>query len=248
MKRTFWEEKIDRQLTNRIHRYMNAFDRYFEQLRYVTSINPDIDAVTSDLTSSGVTREYFNKIDERCNNLLDFFQEKVTKQDVRDALQGIVTMEGYQDDEDLMLCLLMDFVHCFEGLDHRTSLNSREGLALLNVIAKVYRPDYYMSFEELSEIPQFIINLDSMVSYIGGCIEETDVMKNQSIVSVLLQIVNPEADKEYRILLYKLCEAISEADGVISISEREFLMNVLRLDDDDVTNDIITDSIFNRNE
>ena len=227
---------------------MNAFEKYFEQLRYVTSINPDLEAVTVDLTGSGVTNEYFDNIDERSSNLLDFFQQTVANQTVRDALQGIVTIEGYQDDEDLMLCLLMDIVHCFEGLDHRTSLNSCEGLALLNVLAKVYRPDYYMSFGELSEIPQFIINLDRMVSFIHGCIDETEIMKKQSIISVLLQIVNPEADKDYRILLYKLCEAISEVDGRISISEREFLMNVLRLDDDDVTNDIETDSIFNRPE
>ncbi len=227
---------------------MNAFDKYFEKLRYVTSINPELDGVTVDLTRSGVTREYFNKLDESSNALLDFFQETVAKQEVRDALQGIVTMEGYQENEDLMLCFLMDLVHCFEGLDHSTSLNTCEGLALLNVMAKVYRPDYYMSFEELSAIPQFIINLDAMTIYIDGCIEETEIMKNQSLVSVLLQIVNPEADKEYRILLYRLCEAISEADGVISISEREFLMNVLRLDDNDVSTDIITDSIFNRDE
>ena len=192
---------------------MNAFEKYFEQLRYVTSINPDLEAVTVDLTGSGVTNEYFDNIDERSSNLLDFFQQTVANQTVRDALQGIVTIEGYQDDEDLMLCLLM-----------------------------------YMSFGELSEIPQFIINLDRMVSFIHGCIDETEIMKNQSIISVLLQIVNPEADKDYRILLYKLCEAISEVDGRISISEREFLMNVLRLDDDDVTNDIETDSIFNRPE
>ena len=120
---------------------MNAFEKYFEQLRYVTSINPDLEAVTVDLTGSGVTNEYFDNIDERSSNLLDFFQQTVANQTVRDALQGIVTIEGYQDDEDLMLCLLMDIVHCFEGLDHRTSLNSCEGLALLNVLAKVYRPD-----------------------------------------------------------------------------------------------------------
>lgn len=227
---------------------MNAFNRYFEQLRYVTSIKPDPNDITVDLTKSGVTKKYFHKIDERSNALLDFFQDTVAKQNVREAMQSFVTIEGGQDYEDLMLCLLMDIVHCFDGMNHRTSLNTCEGLALLNVMAKIYRPDYYMSFEELSEIPQFIINLDAMTIYIDGCIDETDIIKNQSIVSVLLQIVNPEADKQYRILLYKLCEAISEADGVISISEREFLRNVLRLDDDDVSNDIMTDSIFNRDE
>jgi len=227
---------------------MNAFDKYFERLRDVISLNPDLAGITVDLSGSGVTKEYFNKLNERSDALLDFFQKTVATEEVREALKGIVSLEGYQENDDLMLCFLMDLVHCYEGLDHPTSLNSCEGLALLNVMAKVYRPDYHMTFAELSVIPQFIINLDAMTSFIVGCIEETDIIKNQSIVSALLQIVNPNADKEYRILLYRLCEAISEVDGVISYSEREYLMNILRLDDDDLTNDIITDSIFNRNE
>ena len=226
---------------------MNAYDRYLAHLRYVTNLKFDPDAVTIDLTRSGVTRDYYSLIDERSDNLLTFFQLRIANQEVRDALQEVVSIEGYQGDEDLMLCLLMDFVHCFEELDHRTNFSACEGLALLNLMVKVYRPDYYMTFEELSEVPQFIINLDGMVSFIEECIEETEIIKDQSLVSFLLQKVNPEAGKEYRILLYKLCEAISEVDGVISVSEREFLMNVLRLDDDDINNDIEIDSIFKRN-
>lgn len=225
---------------------MKAYTDYFDRLNFVVNQNYNLDDVTVDLTRSGVTPEYYAKIDERSDDILDFFQKKIVNQAMREALKEIVTIEGCNDDDDLMLCLLMDIVHCFDGLGHPTSLDTCEGIALLNVMEKVYRPDYYMSFEELSEIPQFIINLDAMVTYIVGCIEVTDVMKSQSIVSALLQKVNPEADKEYRILLYRFCEAISEVDGVISIPEREFLMNILRLDDNDVTTDIHTDSIFTR--
>lgn len=225
---------------------MKAYTDYFDRLNLVINQNYDLDEVTVDLTSSGITREYYAKIDERSDAILDFFQNKIANQEVREALKGIATIDGYRDDDDLMLCLLMDIVHCFDGLDHPTSLGTCEGIALLNVMEKVYRPDYYMSFEELSVVPSFIINLDAMVSYIVTCIEATDIMKSQSIVSALLQKVNPEADKEYRILLYRFCEAISEVDGVISIPEREFLMNILRLDDNDVTTDIHTDSIFTR--
>lgn len=225
---------------------MKAYADYFDRLNLAVNQNYDPDDVPVDLTRSGVTPEYYAKIDERSDDMLDFFQKKIANQAVREALNGMVTIEGYRDDEDLMLCLLMDIVHCFDGLGHPTSLDTCEGIALLNMMEKVYRPDYYMSFEELSEVPGFIINLDAMVTYIVSCIEATDIMKSQSIVSALLQQVDPDADKEYRILLYRFCEAISEVDGVISVLEREFLMNILRLDDNDVTTDIHTDSIFTR--
>lgn len=226
---------------------MKVYTDYFDRLNLVTNQKYDLDKVTVDLTSSsGITREYYAKIDERSDAILDFFQNKIANQEVRDALKGIITIEGYRGDDDLMLCLLMDIVHCFDGLDHPTNLSTCDGIALLNIMTKVYRPDYHMSFEELSVVPSFIINLDAMVIYIFACIEATDIMKSQSIVSALLQKVNPEADKEYRILLYRFCEAVSEVDGIISISECEFLMNILRLDDNDATTDIHTDSIFTR--
>lgn len=225
---------------------MNAYIDYFEKLNMIINQNYDLNDITVDLTSSGITREYYAKIDERSDDILDFFQKNIANQVVRDALKDIANIEGYRNDDDLMLCLLMDIVHCFDGLDHPTRLSTCEGIALLNVMEKVYRPDYYMSFEELSEVPSFIINLDAMVTYIAACIEATDIVKSQSIVSALLQKVNPEADKEYRILLYRFCEAISDVDGIISIPEREFLMNILRLDDNDTTTDIHTDSIFTR--
>lgn len=225
---------------------MKAYADYFETLNQVINHNYSLDDATVDLTNSGITPEYYAKIDERSDDLLDFFQKKIANQAVREALKKIMTIRGYHNDDDLMLCLLMDIVNCFDRLGHPTSLSSCEGIALLNVMAKVYRPDYYMSFEELSEVPSFIINLDAMVTYIVHCIEVADFVKSQSIVSALLQKVNPELDKEYRIILYRFCEAISEVDGVISIPEREFLMNILRLDDNDITTDILTDSIFTR--
>lgn len=227
---------------------MSAFSDYFEHLNVVTSTNYELDDITVDLSNSGVTPEYYAKIDERSDALLDFFQREVARSEVRDTLQGMMTINGFKDDDDLMLCLLMDFVHCFENLNHPTNLNTSEGIALLNVLEKVYRPDYYMPFEELSVVPRFIIDLDGMVSYIEGCIGETPLLKTQSIISALLQVVRPESDKEYRILLYRLCESVSEADGYISNEERDFLMSLLRLDDDDVTNDIETDSIFCRKQ
>lgn len=225
---------------------MKAYADYFERLNFVINQNYDLNDTTVDLTGNGITPEYYAKIDERSDDILNFFQHKIANQTARKALNEIISIEGYSHYEDLMLCLLMDIVHCYDGLNHPTSLNTCEGIALLNIIGKIYRPDYYMSFAELSEIPKFIIDLDAMVTEIIKCIEATYILKSQSIISVVLQKVNPKEDKEYRILLYRFCEAISEVDGVISISESEFLMNILRLDDNDVSTDICTDSIFTK--
>lgn len=225
---------------------MKAYNDYFNRLNIIQSQKYDLDGITVDLTISGISPDYYAKIDERSNDILAFFQKEIANQKVRKALKELVAIEGYCNDDDLMLCLLMDIVHCFDSMNHPTSLSTSEGIALLNVLEKVYYPDYYMSFDELSEVPSFIINLDAMVAYIANCIDATEIIKSQSIISTLLQKVNPEADKVYRILLYRFCEAISEVDGVISIPERELLMNILRLDDNDVTTDVHTDSIFTR--
>ena len=84
--------------------------------------------------------------------------------------------------------------------------------------------------------------------YISACSDEVGIPQNESIVSTLMLEGHPKHERAYRICLYQLCEAISEVDGIISLSEREYLMTLLHLDDDDVSNDIIIDSIFTKSE
>ena len=50
--------------------------------------------------------------------------------------------------------------------------------------------------------------------------------------------VSKYKDIAYRRLIYRLCKAIAEVDGVLSVLEREWLDEVARLDDDDPRNDI----------
>lgn len=224
---------------------MNPFAEYFERLDFIVSQNYDDAAFSSDLTTSGITEDYFSKIDLLSDTLLAFLQDKVIIPEVMKEASRIFPFEGRANDG-VLLCFLMELVNCYGEMNHRTNLTSCEGIALLNILAKVYRPDYYMAFKFLSEVPQIIINLDEMVSYINKCIEVTPQLKNGSLVSFLLRGIDPEIDMEYRIRMYYLCEAISEADGKITLSESDYLKSLLRLDDDDINNDIIIDSIFNR--
>jgi hypothetical protein len=223
----------------------NPFADYFQRLEAIVNQNYDDTAFPSDLTGSGITKEYFSKIDQLSDSLLAFIQDKVITPDVIQKATKSFPFEG-KGPEGVMLCFLMELVNCYEEMNHRTNLSSSEGIALLNILEKVYRPDYYMAYEYLSEVPQIIINLDEMVVYISNCIEAAPQVKIGSLISFLLQDIDAQADKDYRIRMYYLCEAISEADGKITVSESDYLKSLLRLDDNDINNDIIIDSIFDR--
>lgn len=164
------------------------------------------------------------------------------------ALRERINTRRRKNYDDLKLILMVDIIRAYEGLDHSTRLNSPEGIAPLLLLVKFFRPDYFITFQGLQTIHTDIINLDGIVPYISACSDEIDIPKEESIVSTLLQEVHPKADRTYRMCLYYLFEAVSQVDGVISQSEREYLMTLLNLDDEDVSNDINIESIFNQAE
>ena len=203
------------------------------------------DDFKSDL-STGIEEKYFDKIDHASSMISLFYERYIADTRMHVALHERVNTRRRKDYNDLKLMLMIDVVRAYEGLNHSTRLNCPEGIALLLLLVKFFRPDYFISYQGLKAIPTDIINLDALVPYIYNCSEQIDIPMEESVISILLQDVHPKADKTYRIAMYALFEAISEVDGVISLSEREYLMSLLRLDDDDVTNDIVIDSIFTR--
>ena len=203
------------------------------------------DVFTNDL-SEGIEESYFEKVDQTTSMLLSFYDRYIADTRMHIALHERVNTRRRKNYDDLKLMLMIDVVRAYEGLNHSTRLNCPEGIALLLMLVKFFRPDYFISYQGLKAIPTDIINLDGLVPYIANCSEQIDIPMEESVISILLQDVHPKADKTYRIAMYALFEAISEVDGVISRSEREYLMTLLRLDDDDVTNDIVIDSIFTR--
>lgn len=204
------------------------------------------DGIYVDLTTCGITKEYFERIDSATSNLVVFFNDQVADSTIVTALNVFLNEPnskniGY---ENLKLCLLIDTLRCFIGLDHSTNINTPEGLAILILLTKIYYPYVSISYDFLKEVPEFILSLDGLVPYIGQCSAEIGNKKDEIIISRFLFDINPNADIQYRILLYNFCEAVAKADDIITISEKEWLMSVLRLDDEDINNDINIDSIF----
>lgn len=233
---------------------MECFTEFYELLENLTQptvIEEDDELGTidddfkSDL-STGIDEKYFDKIDQASSMILSFYERYIADTRMHVALHERVNTRRRKDYNDLKLMLMIDVIRAYEGLNHSTRLNCPEGIALLLLLVKFFRPDYFISYLGLKAIPTDIINLDGLVPYISNCSDQIDIPMEESVISVLLQDVHPKADKTYRIAMYALFDAISEVDGVISRSEREYLMTLLRLDDDDVTNDIVIDSIFTR--
>ena len=235
---------------------MDCFTDFYERLEMLTAApeieldeneEPIVDDFTSDI-SQGITEEYFDKVDQASSMLLNFFEKYIADTRMHVALHELVNTRRRKNYDDLKLIQMVDVIRAYEGLDHSTRLNSPEGIALLLLLVKFFRPDFFVTFQGLKTIPTDIINLDGIVPYISACSDEIDIPKEECIVSTLLQEVRTKADRTYRMCLYHLFEAVSQVDGVISQSEREYLMALLNLDDDDVTNDINIESIFNKTE
>ena len=223
---------------------MDCFKDFYDCLENLPAPSPD--DYTLDLSQTGITEEYFDKVDSASSMIIMLYERHLNTNPMQRLLHDNIRTGRYKNRDDVKLCLMIDIVRCYYGLGHRTSLNSPEGIALLLLLIKLFRNEYTITYKGLGEIPNYIIDIDGLVPYISECSDQIDIAKDQSVLSTLLQNKYPQVDRSYRIALYRYCEAISEVDGTISREEREFLMTLLRLDDDDVTNDILIDSIFNR--
>lgn len=226
---------------------MESFIDFYERMESLTKIpekpidSEDVgyDVITVDISSEDITLDYYNKIDYYSSMLVSFYENYIADPKVHQALHGLFNTHRRKNYDDLKLILMIDIIRAYEGLDHSTSLQTPEGFALLLLLVKLFRPDFYISYEGLKEIPSDIIDLDGIVPYIAACSDEIKMEQEESIISILLQDINSKAEISYRKCLYYLFDAVSNADGSVSISEKEYLMSLLRLDDNDIDNDIV---------
>ena len=226
---------------------MESFVDFYERMESLTRIpempydseDTESDEIMVDISNEDITQEYYNKIDYFTSMLVSFYEKYIADPKMHHALHWLFNTHRRKNYDDLKLILMVDVIRAYEGLDHSTSLRTPEGIALLLLLVKMFRPDFYISYKGLKEIPSDIIDLDGLVPYIAACSDEIKMEQEESIISVLLQGVNPKAETSYRKCLYFLFEAVSNVDGTESISEKGYLMSLLRLDDDDVSNDIV---------
>jgi hypothetical protein len=195
----------------------------------------DIDSgLATDVLQNGVTREYFDKVNKAIGLLLKFYERYLSNKRIQDELSAYL---NDRRTENVKFCVLIDIMRCYDGLDHPTSFNTPEGVALMMLLDKLIGLAQIERYEQLAVVSSKTLDLIGIIPYINECSYALGNRYSLLLSSILEQIV-PEADRLYRRLLYNLCKHIAEVDGVIIISEKDWLNEIALLNDDDPDNDI----------
>lgn len=192
------------------------------------------DFTSANLLRSGIRKDYFERVRYAEDLLLDFCRRDVRPEALTAALVGAY---GPALGADTGLCLLVDLVRCYGGLSHPTTFNTPEGVALMMFMGEVLQVGQVRHFAQLERVGSVTLSLVDLVPTVEAISLEVGEPR-QLLLSRALVSVSKYKDIAYRRLIYRLCKAIAEVDGVLSVLEREWLDEVARLDDDDPRNDI----------
>lgn len=212
---------------------MESFKKYREQLGELKNLTNE-DSLSVDLLQYGISETYYAKVNKAVKLLVDFETKYLRSHRLFNSISDVI--EDF-DDEDMKLCVLIDVMRCYDGLNHPTSFITPEGVALLILICRFYGIGNIQSYKDLGNVNSSTISIIDITPTIDECSYELG-KRHCLFLSALLEKQDLQVDTLYRMLIYNLCKRIAEVDGDISISEKEWLEEIARLDDDDVTNDI----------
>ena len=215
---------------------MESLNTLYEQYnRLKTEIQGEIESdVTTNLLQSGITRGYYDKVNAAIELLQKFYDRHLTSNRIYDAVS---TSLNSSRKENVKFCMLIDIMRCYDGLDHPTSFNTPEGAALMILLDKIIGQAQINRYEQLASVSSKTLELIDIIPYINEC---SYALGNRYslFMSPIFEKVSPDMDRLYRKLLYNLCKHIAEVDGVITLSEKDWLNEIALLNDDDPDNDI----------
>ena len=214
---------------------MSNFDIFYKQYSsIIDNIEKPDSAFTTNLVQYGLTEEYYNKVNSATELLRSFYANKLENPIIRNAIS--YKLNDYHS-INVKLCLLIDVYRCYDGLNHPTSVSTPEGFALMLLLDKIIGKGELIHYGQLEKVSSTFISLLDLIPYISECSESLGARYSLFLPTIIGK-KKPEVEVTYRKLIYNLCKAIVEVDGLISISEKEWLNEIALLNDDDPTNDI----------
>lgn len=215
---------------------MESLNTLYEQYnRLKTELQSDAECeVTTNLLLNGITRDYFDKVNTAIELLQKFYDRHLTSNRIYEAVSA--RLNSYRK-ENVKFCMLIDVMRCYDGLDHPTSFNTPEGAALMILLDRIIGPAQINRYEQLASVSSQTLGLIDIIPYINDC---SYALGNRYslFMTPIFEKISPDVDRLYRRLLYNLCKHIAEVDGVITLSEEDWLNEIALLNDDDPDNDI----------
>lgn len=210
----------------------NLYEQYYNLLEKNTESNSD--DLSTNLLQYGVTKDYYNQVDNAAGLLKDFYEKNLKVESIEKAIN-----KRFQCDkaENVKFALLIDVFRCYDGLNHPTSFTTPEGIALMLLLGKILYIGQIHSYEQLETVNSATLSLIDIIPHISVCSDELG-NRYSLFISTILEKESPDLDSLYRKLLYNLCKKIVEVDGKITLSEKEWLNEITLLNDDEPYNDI----------
>lgn len=212
---------------------INILYEHYNRLK--TELQCEIESdVTTNLLQTGITRGYYDKVNAAIELLQKFYDRHLTSNRIHEAVAAQLNSSRK---ENVKFCMLIDIMRCYDGLDHPTSFNTPEGVALMMLLDKTIGLAQINRYENLASVSSKTLELIDIIPYINEC---SYALGNRYslFMSSIFEKVSPDMDRLYRRLLYNLCKHIAEVDGLITISEKDWLNEIALLNDDDPDNDI----------
>lgn len=215
---------------------MKSLDALYEQYYLlVEKLQDGTDGeFTTNLLQYGIEEEYYNLVDKAVGLLVNFHDKYLTSPEIQESIYERLKDERV---ENVKFCLLIDALRCYDGLNHPTSFNTPEGVAMMILLGKVFGIGEIQSYKQLEAVDAAKLSLIDVIPYISECSEELG-KKYSLFLSSILEPISQETDRLYRLLLYNLCKKIAEVDGEISLAEKEWLNEIALLNDDNPDNEI----------
>lgn len=189
---------------------------------------------TTDLLQYGITEDYFNKVQHATELLCKMYSVKLESSNIHNAINYRL---NDNHSENVKMCLLIDVLRCYEGLNHPTTFTTPEGIALLILLDKLIGNNEVTCYVQLGKVSSSTLSLIDVLPYLSECSDTLD-SKYTLYLPIIITKKSPDLEKTYRRLIYNLCKTIAEVDGEISIAEKEWLDEVTLLNDEDPNNDI----------
>lgn len=197
-------------------------------------LNNSEEDITTNLLEYGIKEDYFDNVNRATELLYKFYNVKLVKADIRNALSYKL---NDNHSENVKMCLLIDVLRSYDGLGHPTSFTTPEGIALLVLMDKFIGNHEIEAYGRLGKVTSATLSLIDVIPSLSDC---SDVLGNKYALYLpsILAKKAPDTESLYRQYIYRLCKTIAEVDGEISVAEEEWLREIALLNDDDPNNDV----------
>ena len=214
---------------------MDNFIQLYEQLAlYKEKVNEEQSDFATNLLQYDITEDYFLKVNRAIELLLRFYDSKLVNTNIRNAVAYRI---NHNHADNVKLCLLIDVLRCYDGLNHPTTFTTPEGIALMVLLDKIVGEGKIVVYSQLEAVDAATLSLIDLVPYLGECSEQLG-SRYSLYLPTIFEKKAPELEKLYRRVLYNLCKTIAEVDGEISPAEEDWLNEIALLNDEDPSNDI----------